>query len=136
MQRWLGLRGLIEDVPLDIWLNKYIFPAENKQVTPAFVYTQTKAAIKEMRQNGIAVFCDMYFFEDQVAAAAKAAKVKAVIGETIMDLPTPSAKNSAQSLVLTEDLIKKYKDDADVKVSVAAHSIYTTSAQTLKKAKN
>jgi len=89
-----------------------------------------------MRQNGITAFCDMYFFEDRVAAAAREAQMQVVVGEGIMDLPTPSAKNSNEGLLLTEKLLKKYQNDPYVKVAVAPHSIYTTTADTLKKAKN
>jgi len=59
----VGLRGMAEDVPLQKWLNDYIFPAEKERVNPSFVYEQTKIAIKEMQRNGIRVFSDMYFLK-------------------------------------------------------------------------
>jgi 5-methylthioadenosine/S-adenosylhomocysteine deaminase len=126
--------GMAEDLPLQIWLEKYIWPAEAKLVKPKFVYENTKKAIREMKRNGIGAFCDMYFFEEEVARAARELKMKVVIGEVILDFPTPSAKNADEALAITEKLLKKYKNDPYVKVAVAPHSIYAVSEKNLLKA--
>ncbi|MFZ5982158.1 MAG: amidohydrolase [Patescibacteria group bacterium] len=127
--------GMAEDLPLIEWLEKYIWPAEAKKVNPRFVYENTKKAIREMRANGIELFADMYFFPDQVARAAKEMKMSVLTGEGLIDFPTPSAKNFDEGLKITEDLLKKYKDDKLVKISVNPHSIYTVSKENLIKAK-
>jgi 5-methylthioadenosine/S-adenosylhomocysteine deaminase len=132
----VAFRGLAEDVPLREWLEKYIFPMEKEKVNPTFVYEQTKIAIKEMQKNGIKVFCDMYFFEDQVARAAQELKMRVVIGEGILDSPTPSAENPDEALKITENLLNKYKNNTYVSVAVSPHSIYTVSKENLIKAKN
>lgn len=88
-----------------------------------------------MRKNGIEAFCDMYFFEEEVARAASEFKMHVVIGEVILDFPTPSAKNADEALQITEKLLKKYKNDKYVSVAVAPHSIYTVSKENLIKAK-
>jgi len=49
----IAFRGMAEDLPLKVWLERYIWPAEKREVTPNFVYRQTKKAIKEMKKNGI-----------------------------------------------------------------------------------
>lgn len=131
----IAFRGMAEDVQLDIWLKKYIWPAEKKYVTPQFVYDESKKAIKEMKKNGIGVFCDMYFFEDEVARAAKELKMHVVVGEVILDFPTPSAKNPEEAFEITEKLLKKYKHDKYVSVAVAPHSIYAVSKENLVRAK-
>jgi 5-methylthioadenosine/S-adenosylhomocysteine deaminase len=131
----IAFRGLAEDVSLDEWLNKYIFPMEKEKVNPKFVYEQTKIAIKEMQKNGIKAFNDMYFFEDEVAKAAEEMKVRVVIGEGILDFPTPSAKTPEEALEITEKLLEKYKNNPFVSVAVAPHSIYTVSPEILIKAK-
>ena len=131
----VGFRGIAEDLPLKKWLEEYIWPAEKKKVTPEFVYEKTKEAIKEMKENGISVFCDMYFFEDEVARAAKEMKMPVVIGEVLLDFPNPSAKNFEEGLDIAEKLLKKYKNDDLIKVSVAPHSIYAVSKGNLIKAK-
>lgn len=127
----IGFRGLIEDVPLKEWLEEYIWPAEKKKTTPEFVYEQTKKAITEMKRNGIKAFGDMYFFEREVARAAKEMKIKVVIGEGIIDFPTPSAKTPLEALKTTEDLLRKYQNDPYVTVAVTPHSIYTVCKENL-----
>lgn len=129
----VAFRGMAEDLPLQEWLEKHIWPSEAKRVNPQFVYQNTKKAIIEMRKNGIEAFCDMYFFEDQVARAARELKMHVVIGEVILDFPTPSAKSPEEGLRITEELIEKYKNDKYVKVAVAPHSIYATSREILAK---
>lgn len=132
----VGFRGMAEDVPLQKWLNDYIFPAERERVNPSFVYEQTKIAIKEMQRNGIRVFSDMYFFEEEVAKAAEELKMKAVIGEGILDFPAPSAKTPQEALGIAAKLLERYKDSEYISVAVAPHSIYTVSADNLLKAKD
>jgi 5-methylthioadenosine/S-adenosylhomocysteine deaminase len=131
----VAFRGMAEDLPLQIWLEKYIWPTEKKKINPQFVYENTKKAILEMRNNGIEAFSDMYFFEEEVARAAKELKMQAIIGEGILDFPTPSAKNADEALEITEKLLQKYKNDKYVKVAVAPHSIYALSKENLVRAK-
>ncbi len=132
----VAFRGLAEDLALQEWLENHIWPKEREHVKPSFVYKNTKKAIQEMQRNGIKVFSDMYFFEDEVARAARELKIHALIGEGLLDFPTPGAKNFDVGLKITESLIKKYKNDDWVKVAVAPHSIYTVSKKNLIKAKN
>lgn len=131
----VAFRGIAEDIPLDDWLNNYIWPAEKKKVNPEFVYTQTKKAILEMRRNGIEIFNDMYFFEEEVARAAEELKMRAVVGEAILDFPTQSAETPDEALEITEKLLIKYENNPWISVAVAPHSIYTVSKENLIKAK-
>jgi len=131
----VAFRGIVQDVTLEEWLTRFIFPAETARVNSQFVYEQTKNAIREMKKNGVKVFCDMYFFEQSVADAAQEMKMNAVIGEVILDCPTPSAKTPEEALETTEKLLDKYKNDSYISVAVAPHSIYTVSAGILSKAK-
>src|SRR5262249_41121844 len=66
-------RGLHDDVTLDDWLRKYIFPAEAKNVTEDFVRWGTRLALAEQIRSGVTTFADMYYFEDAVAEETKAA---------------------------------------------------------------
>ena len=84
------LRGLRDDVPLDEWLQKYIFPAEAKNVTEDFVRWGTRLAAVEQIRGGITTFADMYYFEDAIAEETKAAGMCAVLGETVRGSRCPS----------------------------------------------
>ena len=131
----VAFRGLAEDLPLHDWLEKHIWPMEREKVSPAFVYENTKRAIAEMKKNGICFFAEMYFFEDEVARAAKEMNMSVLIGEGLIDFPSPSYKTFEEGLEITEGLLEKYKDDELVNVSVSPHSIYTVSENNLAKAK-
>jgi len=129
----VGFRGMAEDLPLKEWLNDVIWPLEAKMVTPEFVYEQTKIAIKEMKENGIAAFMDMYFYEDQVARACEEMEMPVVLGEGLIDLKGQDVFD--KDLKETERLLEKYKNHSFIKVSVAPHSPYTVSKDNLIKAK-
>jgi len=88
-----------------------------------------------MKTNGIALFNDMYFFAEAIAQAAEKMKMPAVIGEGIIDFPTPSAKTPEEALKITEKLLLRYKNHSLIKIAVAPHSIYTVAAENLIRAK-
>ena len=124
-------RGLHDDVTLDDWLRKYIFPAEAKNVTEEFVRWGTRLAAAEQIRAGVTTFADMYYYEDAVAEETKAAGMRGVLGETFIDFPAPDNKNEAAMLTYTEAFLKKWQGDALIHASVAPHSIYTCSKKTL-----
>jgi 5-methylthioadenosine/S-adenosylhomocysteine deaminase len=128
------LRGLKDDVTLDVWLTKYIFPAEAKNVNEDFVRWGTRLAALEMIRGGTTTFGDMYYFEDAIAEETKAAGMRGVLGETLIDFPTPDSKTPGQTLAYTENFLQRWKGDALIHAAVAPHSIYTVSEKTLKDA--
>jgi 5-methylthioadenosine/S-adenosylhomocysteine deaminase len=125
------LRGLHDDVTLDDWLRKYIFPAEAKNVTEDFVRWGTRLAAAEQIHSGITTFADMYYFEDAVAEETKAAGMRGVLGETFLDFPAPDNKTNAAQLEYTEKFLKRWRGDPLIHAAAAPHSIYTCSAKTL-----
>jgi 5-methylthioadenosine/S-adenosylhomocysteine deaminase len=127
-------RGLKDDVVLDDWLRKYIFPAEAKNVTEDFVRWGTRLATAEMIRGGITTFADMYYFEDAIAEETKAAGMRGVLGETSIDFPAPDNKNQEEVLAYTEKLLQRWRNDPLIHAAVAPHSIYTDSERTLKDA--
>src|SRR5438093_11563507 len=84
-------RGLADDLALMEWLQKYIFPAEAKTVSPEFVRVGTRLAAVEMIESGTTTFADMYYFEEEIARVVKAAGLRGVLGETIIKFPVPDA---------------------------------------------
>jgi 5-methylthioadenosine/S-adenosylhomocysteine deaminase len=127
-------RGIADDLALDDWLRKYIFPAEARNVTPDFVTWGTRLGVLEMLRGGITTYADMYYFEDEVARATKDAGMRGVLGETIIDFPAPDNKTVAQALDYTQEYVNRWKGDPLITPAVAPHSIYTCSEKTLQDA--
>jgi len=127
-------RGLHDDVTLNDWLYKYIFPAEAKNVTEDFVRWGTRLAVAEQIRSGVTTFADMYYFEDAVAEETKAAGMRGVLGETFIDFPAPDNKSNAAMLAYTEKFLQKWQGDPLIHAAPAPHSIYTCSKKTLQDA--
>jgi 5-methylthioadenosine/S-adenosylhomocysteine deaminase len=127
-------RGLHDDVTLDDWLRKYIFPAEAKNVTEDFVRWGTRLAAAEMIRGGVTTYVDMYYFEDAVAEETKAAGMRGVLGDTFIDFPVPDNKTEAAMLLYSEKFLRRWQGDALITAAVAPHSIYTCSQKTLEDA--
>jgi 5-methylthioadenosine/S-adenosylhomocysteine deaminase len=127
-------RSLHDDVTLNDWLYKYIFPAEAKNVNEEFVRWGTRLAAAEQIRGGVTTFADMYYFEDAVAEETKAAGMRGVLGETFIDFPAPDNKSEAEMLAYTERFLKKWQGDPLIHAAVAPHSIYTCSRKTLQDA--
>jgi 5-methylthioadenosine/S-adenosylhomocysteine deaminase len=118
-------RGLADDLSLMDWLQKYIFPAEAKTVSPDMVRIGTRLAALEMIQSGTTTFADMYYFEEEVGRAVRAAGLRGVLGETIIGFPVPDAPAPADSLKRTEAFIREFAGDELITAAPAPHSMYT-----------
>ncbi len=127
-------RGLGNDLNLQDWLTRYIFPAESKTVSPEFVRAGTRLAALEMILGGTTTFVDMYYFEEEVAAATREAGLRAVLGQTVIQFPVADARTPEDALARTRRFIASYRGDALVTPAVAPHSMYTLSAATLQAA--
>src|SRR5437660_1237205 len=127
-------RGLHDDVTLNDWLYKYIFPAEAKNVNEEFVRWGTRLAAAEQIRAGVTTFADMYYFEDAIAEETKDAGMRGVLGETFIDFPAPDNKSEAEMLAYTERFLKRWQGDPLIHAAPAPHSIYTCSKKTLQDA--
>jgi 5-methylthioadenosine/S-adenosylhomocysteine deaminase len=128
-------RGLEDDLPLKEWLEDHIWPAEAKWLSPEFVNDAVELACLEMVRGGITTYADMYFFSDSGAAATKSIGLRGVIGSGVVDFPTMTGKNADDYLANAERLIYKWKGDELITPSVADHSLYACSPETLIKSK-
>ena len=120
-------RGIADDLKLQDWLEKFIFPAEAKNVTPDFVRWGTRLAALEMLLSGTTTFTDMYYFEEVVAEVAKEAGIRGVLGETVIGFPVADAKTPADALAYAEKFIQRFQNDSLVTPAVAPHAQYTNS---------
>ena len=125
-------RGLADDLALMEWLEKYIFPAEAKTVTPEFVRAGTRLALLEMIASGTTTYADMYYFEEEIAEATRAAGVRAVLGQTIIRFPVPDARTPADGLARGLRFVEAFQDDPLITPALAPHAMYTLEAATLR----
>ncbi len=119
------LRGLADDLRLDVWLQGYMMPVEREFVNPDFVKLGTSLACAEMIRSGVTCFADMYYFEDAVAEATAAAGVRALCAQTVLKFPTPDAGSYEDALASTRDFIQKWKNHTLITPSPAPHAPYT-----------
>jgi 5-methylthioadenosine/S-adenosylhomocysteine deaminase len=123
-------RGLADDLPLEEWLNSYIFPAESR-LNGDFVYWGTRLAVAEMLLSGTTTFCDMYLFADAVARAAAATGIRAVVGEVLYDFPSPNYGPPAAGLKFSEELCRTWRGHPRLRVAIQPHAVYTCSPELL-----
>ncbi|MEW6352252.1 MAG: amidohydrolase family protein, partial [Thermodesulfobacteriota bacterium] len=129
------LRGVADDLPLDQWLNQYIFPSEGKHVAPEFVRLGTMLSALEMALSGVTTFADGYFFMEQAAEATMEVGLRAVIAQGILDVPTPDAAAPGSWKGRTEDFLASCPKDSLITPALFCHSPYLCSPQTFQAAK-
>lgn len=125
------LRGLADDLRLDVWLMGYMMPVEREYVSPEFVRLGTSIACAELIRSGVTTFNDMYYFEEDVAKAAAAVGMRAVCGQTVMKYPAPDAESFEDSLAAAQDFIRRWKDHPLIVPAIAPHAPYTCTAEIL-----
>src|SRR5262245_55532882 len=126
------LRGLADDLRLDVWLMGYMMPVERAFVSPDFVRLGTRLACAEMIRSGVTCFADMYYFEDAIAEATAAAGMRALCGQTVLRFPTPDATSYEDSLARAADFIRKWRGHPLIVPAPAPHAPYTCTPEILR----
>jgi 5-methylthioadenosine/S-adenosylhomocysteine deaminase len=125
------LRGLADDLRLDVWLLGYMMPVEREFVSPEFVRLGTRLACGEMIRSGITCFADMYYYEEYVAAAAVDCGMRALCGETVLKFPTPDAYSFEASLRRCRDFVEHWLGHGLITPAVSPHAAYTSTPEIL-----
>jgi 5-methylthioadenosine/S-adenosylhomocysteine deaminase len=126
------LRGLADDLRLDVWLLGYMMPVERAFVRPDFVALGTTLACAEMIRSGTTCFADMYYFEEAVADATVKAGMRALCGQTVLKFPAPDAASFEDSLGRAREFITAWKGHPLITPSVAPHAPYTCTEEILR----
>jgi 5-methylthioadenosine/S-adenosylhomocysteine deaminase len=126
------LRGLADDLRLDVWLLGYMMPVEREFVSPEFVRLGTQLACAEMLRTGVTCFADMYYYESDVAQATADAGLRAVCGETVLKFPAPDAASYEESLAYSREYIQKWVGHPLIVPSVAPHAPFTCTQEILR----
>jgi len=124
-------RGMADDLPLDIWLNQHIWPAEAKWVSDEFVHDGTQLAIAEMLRAGTTCFNDMYFFPEVTARLARDIGIRACIGLIAIDFPSAWASNADEYIDKGLELRDHFRSDSLIHTPFAPHAPFTVSDDAL-----
>jgi 5-methylthioadenosine/S-adenosylhomocysteine deaminase len=126
------LRGLADDLRLDVWLLGYMMPVEREFVSPDFVRLGTQIACLELIRSGVTCFADMYYFESHVAQATAEAGLRAVCSQTVLKFPAPDARFFEESLAAAREFVVQWKGHPLIVPSVAPHAPYTCTEEILR----
>ena len=128
-------RGLADDLPLKVWLEEHIWPAEGRWLSSEFVGDAVELACLEMLRSGITVYNDMYFFGDAIARTTKKIGMRAVVGVGILDFPSKSASTTDEYFANAESFIQQWVGDELIVPNIAPHAPYTCSPENMMRAK-
>lgn len=128
-------RGIADDLDLNEWLTKFIFPAEAKNVNEEFVRAGAQLGLAEMIRGGTTTYCDMYYFEDAIAEETERAGVRGVLGETVIDFPVPDNKTWPAAMAYAERFVARWKGNKLITAAIAPHAPYTVSEAHLREVK-
>ena len=126
------LRGLADDLRLDVWLMGYMMPVEREFVNPEFVRVGTFLGCAEMIRSGVTTFADMYYFEDAVAQATAEVGMRGVLGQTVLMFPAPDAQSYEDSIEAGRKFIEKWKGHPLIVPAIAPHAHYTCPPEVLR----
>lgn len=128
-------RGLADDLPLQEWLEKHIWPAETKWLNREFVSDAIELALLEMLKAGITTYADQYFYQDTAGEKAEKFGMRGVLGAGVIDFPSLYAQSSDDYFRNAEDLINKWMNSTLITPSIAPHATYTCGTANYKRAK-
>ena len=126
-------RGIADDVPLQVWLERHIWPREARFVAPDFVYDGARLAAAEMLRGGVTCCNDMYFFPDASARAFLELGMRAMLGLPILDFPTPYAADADGYLARGLEIRDALKHESRLAFSLSPHAPYTVGDATWQK---
>ncbi len=127
------MRGLADDLPLMEWLEKHIWPTEAAHLSPQFVLDGTRLACAEMLLGGITCFNDMYFYPDAAAIAAEEFGMRAMLGITVLEFPTPYASDAEDYLNKGLAVRERWLHNPLIGFCLAPHAPYTVADATFQR---
>jgi len=118
------LRGLKDDVSLQVWLQEYMWPTEAK-FTAADVRAGTMLALVEMLKSGTTTFMDMYDHMDQVAEAVQEAGMRACLNRGVIGLCPEDVQRAKLDEAIRFATAWNGAADGRITTAMAPHAPYT-----------
>ena len=121
------LRGYADDLPLQTWLQDYIWPFENN-LTPADIRRGSEIAVKEMLGSGSVFFNDMYFDIEETIDVVDRSGMRAAIGITVMESHSKAVEERKR------EFVRQWHDPTGgrIRLVMAPHAIYTVGERKLR----
>lgn len=118
------LRSYADDLPLQDWLHKKVFPAEAK-LNPDDIYELTKLAVLEYLTSGITGIFDMYINPDMVGEACQDMGMRCALVSGLNDFTSSVEQTAAE--------YEKWNSKGGlVSYQLGFHAQYTTSEKILR----
>ena len=127
------LRGLADDLPLMVWLQQHIWPAEAKVIGPEFVRDGVELAVAEMLRGGTTCANENYFFPDVIGATYRKLGFRAVVGLPVIEFPTAWAKSQDEYFERAGEVHDSFIGDPLVSTAFAPHAPYTVSDESFER---
>ncbi|HZX72138.1 MAG TPA: TRZ/ATZ family hydrolase [Rhodanobacter sp.] len=127
------LRGLADDLPLMVWLQQHIWPAEAKVIGPEFVRDGVELAVAEMLRGGTTCANENYFFPDVIGATYRKLGFRAVVGLPVIEFPTAWAKSQDEYFERAAEVHDSFLGDPLVSTAFAPHAPYTVSDESFER---
>ncbi|MEM9532982.1 MAG: TRZ/ATZ family hydrolase [Pseudomonadota bacterium] len=119
------LRGVGDDLPLEIWLGQRMWPLEARFISADFVAAGTDLAIAEMLLGGTTCANDMYFFPDVVARQAIRRGFRMAVGIIVVEFPSAWADSRDDYFRRGLDMHDALRDEPLITTTLAPHAPYT-----------
>ena len=125
------MRGYGENMSLQDWLTKRIFPFEDKLNGEA-VYAGMLLGIAESLRFGIVSTTDMYYFGDDMARAVLESGVKNNLGRGVVNFSEEGDMNELPGFQETKHLFETYHNEGNgrLKIDMSLHGEYTSNPKT------
>ncbi|MFC5580889.1 TRZ/ATZ family hydrolase [Rhodanobacter terrae] len=127
------LRGLADDLPLMVWLQQHIWPAEAKVIGPEFVRDGVELAVAEMLRGGTTCANENYFFPDVIGATYRRMGFRAVVGLPVIEFPTAWAKSQDEYFERAGEVHDSFLGDGLIGTAFAPHAPYTVSDESFQR---
>ncbi|MEW6106127.1 MAG: amidohydrolase [Bacillota bacterium] len=123
-------RGLAEDVRIEDWFNRRIWPYES-HLSRDDAVAGALLAVAEMIDAGVTAFFDHYFFAEEIVAVARDTGMRADIAPTIFGL-TPDWEDALDRAVNLVEETRSEAEESMVRVRIGPHAPYTCPPRVLK----
>lgn len=127
------LRGLADDLPLMVWLQEHIWPAEAKVIGPEFVRDGVELAVAEMLRGGTTCANENYFFPDEIGATYRRMGFRAVVGLPVIEFPTAWAKTQEEYFERARVVHDSFVGEKLITTAFVPHAPYTVSDESFER---